>query len=127
MNLRPFAFLALALGISTALVVAEEDGDNPIKKAMQVAHKAPKGEKKISEKIVAGTATDDEVKATLEAYKAIGDTKPPKGDPAAFKDKMVKLIAATEEVAAHKTGAPDVYKEASNCKACHSEHKEDKK
>lgn len=125
MNLRTLSFAVCVLATST-FVFAEGD-DNPIKKAMQIAHKAPKGEKKISEKIVAGTATDDEVKATLDAYKAIGDTKPPKGDATAFKDKMVKLIAATEEVAAHKPGAPETYKEASNCKACHSEHKEDKK
>lgn len=125
MNLRTLSLVVLALGTSTIVFAA--DDDNPIKKAMQLVHKAPKGEKKISEKIVAGTATDDEVKATLDAYKAIGDTKPPKGDAAGFKDKMVKLIAATEDVAAHKAGAPEAYKEASNCKACHSEHKEDKK
>jgi hypothetical protein len=125
MKLRTLSLTLLVLGTSTLLFAA--DDDNPIKKAMQLAHKAPKGEKKISEKIVAGTATDDEVKATLVAYKAIGDAKPPKGDAAAFKDKMVKLIAATEDVAAHKAGAADAYKEASNCKACHSEHKGDNK
>ncbi len=115
----------LALGLASLAFAASDD--NPIKKSMQLAHKAPQGEKKICEKIVAGTATDEEVQKTLASYKAIGDTKPPKGDPAAFKEKMAKLIAATEDVAAKKPGAAEEYKAAVGCKACHADHKEDKK
>ena len=33
------------------------------------------------------------------------------------------MISATEDVMAKKDGAPAAYKEAVNCKACHSEHK----
>jgi hypothetical protein len=125
MKLQKLTLFVSVSAVATLAIAAADD--NPIKKAMQLAHKAPQGEKKISEKIVAGTASDDEVKLALDAYKAIGDTKPPKGDPAAFKDKLVKLIVATEDVVAKKPGAADAYKSASNCKACHSEHKEDKK
>lgn len=121
--------LFLPLFTSIAIVsFAFAAEDNPIKKAMQTAHKAPQGEKKICEKIVVGTATDDEIKSALDAYKAMGDFKPPRGDEAAFKAKVAKLVAATEEVAAKKPDAVAHYKEAVNCKACHSEHKpEDKK
>jgi hypothetical protein len=120
--MKRYLFSALTItALATSLVFAEET--NAIKEAMKYAHKAPQGEKKINEKIVDGTATDAEVKKTLDLYKAIGDTKPPKGDPAAFKEKMAKLIAATEEVAAKKPDGPAHYKEAVNCKACHSEHK----
>lgn len=113
---------ALALGL-TAAFAADDDG--PIKKAMQYAHKAPKGEKKVCEKIVEGTASDDEAKKTLDLYKAMTDAKPPKGDAAAFKAKVAKLIAATEDVVARKSGASAGYKEAVNCKACHGDHKPD--
>ena len=99
--------------------------DDPIELAMKYAHKAPKGEKKICEKIVEGTATDDEVKKTVELYKAAAVAKPPKGDEAAYKEKFAKLLTATEEVAAKKPGANAAYKAAVNCKACHSEHKPD--
>ena len=51
------------------------------------------------------------------------DTKPPKGDQAAYKEKVQKLIGATEEVIEKKPDAAAHYKEASNCKACHSEHR----
>ena len=121
MNLR---FIAASITVLTlSLTAAFAADDNPIKKSMVYAHKAPKGEKKISDKILDGTASDEEVKKTLELYKAVGDTKPPKGDAAAFKDKFGKLVAATEEVAAKKDGAVAHYKEAVNCKACHSEFK----
>jgi hypothetical protein len=112
-----------ATTVITSLALAEDP--NPIEISMKYSHKAPKGEKKINEKIVEGTATDEEIAKTLALYKAIGDTKPPKGDPAEFKAKMAKLIAATEEVVAKKPDAAAHYKEAVNCKACHSEHKGD--
>ena len=108
--------------LAASLAFAAED-TNPIKEAMKYAHKAPKGEKKICEKISEGTASDDEVKKTLDLYKAIGDTKPPKGEAAAFKEKLAKLITATEEVAAKKPDGALHYKEAANCKACHGDHK----
>jgi cytochrome c556 len=118
----PIAAIITALAASFAFAA---DETNPIKDAMKYAHKAPKGEKKINEKIVEGTVTDEELKKTLELYLAIGDTKPPKGDPADFKAKVAKLVAATEEVVAKKPDAAAHYKEAVNCKACHSEHKGD--
>jgi cytochrome c556 len=115
----------LAATTLAASLAFAADEPNPIKDSMKYSHKAPKGEKKISEKIVEGTATNEEVKKTLELYLAIGDTKPPKGDAADFKARMAKLITATEEVVAKKPDAPAHYKEAVNCKACHSEHKGD--
>jgi hypothetical protein len=101
------------------------DDDNPIKLAMKFAHKAPKGEKKVSDRIIEGTASEEETKKALELYKAAGDAKPPKGEAVAFKEKMGKLVVATEGVVAKKEGAAAEYKTAANCKACHSDHKGD--
>lgn len=125
--MKPSTSLLAVTVLSLASLAFAAGDDNPIKKAMQFAHKAPQGQKKVSEKIVEGTATDDEVQKTLAAYKAIGDTKPPKGDPAAFKEKVAKVVAALDNVAAKKPGATDEFKSAVNCKACHSDHKGDKK
>ena len=44
---------------------AAED-DNPIKQAVQFAHKAPKGEKKLNEKIAEGTASEADIKKDSE-------------------------------------------------------------
>jgi len=124
--MKSLSFLCSAVFATVALttgVRAEEDG--PIAKSMKYTHKAPKGEKKISEKIIEGTASEEEIKKTLELYKAALDEKPPKGEQAAYKEKMTKLIAATEDVAAKKDGAAAEYKTAVNCKACHNDHKGD--
>ncbi len=120
MNTRILTVVALA-AVAASIGLAEET--NPIKDAMKFAHKAPQGEKKLSDKIIDGTAPEADVKKTLELYKAMLDTKPPKGDQAGFKAKVEKLIGATEEVIEKKPDATAHYKEAVNCKACHSEYK----
>lgn len=113
----------VATVLASSFALAAEDG--PIKKAMQTVHKAPKTEKKLSEKIIEGTATDEEKQTALALYKAMADAKAPKGEQAAFAAKVAKLIGATEEVVAKKPDAIAHYKEAVNCKACHTDHKPD--
>ncbi len=119
-----FVTAAAVAAIITSLALAAEE-TNPIKDAMRFAHKAPKGEKKLSEKIVDGTAPEADIEKALSLYKAMADTKPPKGDQADFKDRVAKLVAATQEVVDKKPDAIAHYKEAANCKACHTEHKAD--
>ena len=51
----------------------------------------------------------------------MANTEPPKGDAAAFKEKVAKLIGATEDVIAKKDGAAAHYKEAANRKDCHKD------
>ncbi len=122
MKILPVFALTVVLA-AKAFAVDEEF--KPIEDAMKFAHKAPKGTPKVSDKIIDGTVSDEDLKKTLELYKTMADTKPPKGDAAAFKDKVAKLISATENVVAKKEGAGPAYKEVVNCKACHSDHKAD--
>lgn len=120
MNTRFLTVTAL-VAVATSIALAEET--NPIKDAMEFAHKAPQGEKKLNEKVIDGTASEADVKKSLDLYKAMLDTKPPKGDQAGFKVKVEKLITATQEVVEKKPDAIAHYKDAVNCKACHSEYK----
>jgi hypothetical protein len=116
------------LVLATSLAVlnfAIADEFEPIEKTMKFAHKAPKGEKKVSDRIIEGTASDQEITETLELYKAIVDLKPPKGEQADFHARVVKVVTALEDVKAKKDGAPSLFKDAVNCKACHKEHKPD--
>lgn len=115
--------ILLAAALTTSLVFAAED--EVIKDAMKFAHKAPKGEKKLSEKIADGTADPEEVKKALDLYKKMADAKPPKGDEAQWKAKVAKLVAATEELVSNNKEGVAHYKEAVNCKACHSDFKAD--
>jgi len=121
----PSLIIPSAFIIAASLVFAAEQ--TPITKAMDLAHKAPKGEKKICEKIVGGTATEAEVKSALDAYKAMADCKPPRGEQAEFKAAVAKLVGATEDVLAKKDGAAAGYKAAVNCKECHSKFKPEEK
>jgi cytochrome c556 len=120
MNHRPIVATIAATLVLVSLAFAD-DGDNATKQAMKFAHKAPRGEKKLNEKIVEGTAAEADIKKALELYKMMADTKPPKGDPAAFKQKTIKLITATEEVLAKNPDGIAHYKAAVDCKACHSD------
>jgi hypothetical protein len=116
--------LALALTltlISSGFAFAEED--SVIKDAMKFAHKAPKGEKKLSDKILDGTASDEDVKKALDLYKKMSDAKPPRGEQADFKKKVAKVIEATEQLVKKDPQGVAHYKAAIDCKACHSEHK----
>lgn len=120
--MKPRVLSALTVTVlATSLAFAEDD--NAIKQAMKFAHKAPKGEKKLNEKIAEGTAEEGDIKKALDLYKAMVDVKPPKGEQAEFKAKTLKLITATEELIAKKPDAAAHYKLAVDCKGCHSEHK----
>ena len=72
-----------------------------------------------------GKAAPDEIKKLVAGYKVLTTAKPPKGDEASWKDKTSKLLAAAMAL---EKGGPDAvakYKEALNCKACHSVHRPD--
>ena len=101
------------------------DAKDPIKEVMKAYHKAPKGVDPVCKKAVDGKASPEEVKKLVDGYKVLATAKPPKGDDASWKEKTTKLLAAAQAL---QSGAPDgaaKYKEAVNCKACHSVHKPD--
>ena len=51
------------------------------------------------------------------------ETKPPQGDMASWHEKTMKLASAADGLGKGEAGAPERYKEAVNCKACHEAHK----
>lgn len=114
--------LVPCLGLTLALAFAEEK-ESATKVFMKKYHKAPQGVDTIAKKATLGKATPQELKELAAGYKAMTTEKPPRGEMASWKEKTAKLAAAGEALA---KGAPDAverFKEASNCKACHSEHK----
>jgi hypothetical protein len=115
--------------IATSAIVwqiqAADGKDDPIKQVMKIYHKAPKGVDPICKKASDGRATPTEIRNLVAAYRTMSAAKPPKGDDASWKEKCARLLSAAEALA---SGAPDgaaKYKEAVNCKACHSVHKPD--
>jgi len=121
------AVCAATLLAGTALVwqLHAADADDPIKQVMKTYHKAPKGVDPICKKASDGKASPTELKNMVAAYRTMAKAKPPKGDDTSWKEKCDKLLVGAEALA---SGAPDglaKYKEAVNCKACHSVHKPD--
>ena len=121
--------ICLAGLIASAVLVlqlnAAESKDNPTKVFMKTYHKAPKGVDPVCKRAIDGKATPAELKKLVEGYKAMIDAKPPKGDDASWHEKTTKLCAAADSLAKGAPGAAAAYKEAVNCKACHSAHKGD--
>jgi hypothetical protein len=107
------------------LRAADAKDEDAIKQVMKTYHKAPKGTDPICKKAQDGRATPEEIKKLVAGYKVLTTVKPPKGDDASWKEKTSKLFAASQAL---EKGGPDAvarYKEALNCKACHSIHKPD--
>ncbi|MAS92678.1 MAG: hypothetical protein CMO55_05720 [Verrucomicrobiales bacterium] len=76
-------------------------------------------------KVLDGKATEEETKDLNELIKTMEGTKAPVGDQDAYDEKVAELIAAMDAIAGGDTSTPalDRLDEASNCKACHKDHK----
>jgi len=117
--------LAGAVALTASVRAADDHDHEVIEKVMKDLHKAPKGVDPVCKKAADGTATKEELKKLLEGYQAMAKVKPPKGEAASWKEKNGALIAAVKGL---QKGAPDAaakFKEAVNCKSCHSAHKPD--
>ena len=104
---------------------AADDKDSPMAEFMKAYHKAPKGTDPVCKRAQNGQATKEELKKLVAGYKMMASTKAPKGDAASWKEKTTTLLAAAQALEKGEPGAAAKYKEAVNCKACHSEHKPD--
>lgn len=84
---------------------------------------ALKGADTVAGRIGAGTATEADIQLMVDLTRQLTLNKPPKGELASWTEKTSALYAAAKGVAAHKPGALDAWKQAVNCKACHSAHR----
>jgi len=91
----------------------------------EIMKKGFKGKTSLVGKATAGTASDAEIKQLQGMLKQLATLKPPRGEMGSWKEKTAALIKAGDLVAKHDQGAAAALKKASNCKACHSQHKPD--
>ena len=76
-------------------------------------------------KAIEGTATEEELKSLLGYTQDLAKAKPPKGEPADWDDRTSRMVKDVEALSKKdKSGVADL-KKASNCKECHTKHKED--
>jgi hypothetical protein len=111
-----FGWVAVTLTTGAA---EDEKPKYTIKEVMKAVH--AKG--KLKDKVVAGTASEEEKKQLVAYYEALAGNKPPKGDAESWKKGTADLLAAAKEALEGKEGAGEKLKAASNCAACHMAHK----
>ncbi len=70
-----------------------------------------------------GKLSDDDLNQMLELYGLMAAMTPPKGDKEHFQQLTGTLIAATKGLLAKTPGADDEFKQAVDCKSCHSQHR----
>ena len=90
------------------------------KEIMEAIHK---GKESLGKKVADGSGTPADFKKMVEYYTSLPLNDPPQGDVAVWKKKATALLLSAKALEAGKPGALDQYKEAVNCKACHSEFK----
>ncbi len=98
-----------------------DDDDEPKYKIKDVMKKAFKGP--LLKKVASGKASDDEKKELHAMLVALGKHKPPKGEADSWKKLTSALNKAGKAAVDGDDDAAAQLKKASNCKACHSQHK----
>jgi alkylated DNA nucleotide flippase Atl1 len=111
---------ALVLGIASTAVFAADSKISTIMKTVM------KGDNSTYKAVATGKGSPADATKLANCLKGLAGTKPPKGDEAAWNEKVTALIKAADDVAAKKPGAATALQKAGACKACHSAHKEDK-
>ena len=114
MKLIANVLLTLVVTVSITSAVEIED----------VMKNAMKGENSLYKKVATGKGSQADADKLLGYLKGLQGTKPPKGDQAAYDDKVSKLVKASEGVSKKEPGALQKLQTAGNCKACHSAHRE---
>lgn len=113
------SFAALAAVSLTSAVAEESAMGNFMKKF----HKAPDGVDPICKKATNGTASAEELAGLLKGYEAMAAVAPPTGEAASWKEKTSALVVAVKNIQAKKENAGAAYKEALNCRGCHTLHR----
>ena len=117
------ATLALVGAASVSLLrAAEAKPKYTTKEVMKTLHK---GQDNVAKHVSQGTGTKEEIDRLVEYYASLPLNEPPKGDKASWSAKSTALLKAAQDLKAGKPDALAGFKQAVNCKACHSAHKPD--
>ncbi|MBL9166115.1 MAG: hypothetical protein JNN07_00070 [Verrucomicrobiales bacterium] len=114
----------VATGLSWSLFAADSQ-PKPKFTTKEIMKAINKGDDSICKKVTKGTASKEEIAKLVACYKELPLNEPPKGSAASWKEKSSALAKAAEALAKDEPGALEKFKQAVNCKACHSEHKPD--
>lgn len=112
---------AMSMVVGLLVLPASADHHEPKYKTKEVMKQALKGP--LLKKVAAGDASDEEQKLLHEMLVSLSKNKPPKGEAESWKKLTGALVKASQAAVDGTEGAGEMLKKASNCKACHSQHK----
>lgn len=112
------------LAATPRLLAAEAKPKYSTKDIMKALNK---GDENIGKKVARGQGTPEDFSKLVDYYSALPANKPPRGDQSSWDAKTAALVKVSKSLMAGEPGALAAYKTAVNCKACHSEHKPEKK
>jgi cytochrome c553 len=107
-----------------SLQAADAQPKYTIKDVMKALHK---GDENIGKKVSRGQGTSEDFSKLLDYYSALPANKPPRGEQASWDAKTAAMVKAAKALKAGDAGAVESYKAATNCKACHTAHRPEKK
>ena len=120
--------LAAVVAATLLLTASASAAEKPKFTIEEIMKQGFKGKESPAARVGKGEGSAADIKLLAELTKALPLNEPPRGELASWKEKSTALAAAGKALAAGKPGALEIWKEAANCKACHSAHKpEDKK
>jgi hypothetical protein len=123
----PMVAAIILILIDAVSRAGEEAGEakpkHTIKEVMQGAHVAKEGEKSLRDIVIGGQATPEQKQLLLDLYISLAENKPPRGELAAFRDKTRLIVLAAAKIVVGREGASDELGKATNCAACHKDHK----
>jgi hypothetical protein len=89
-----------------------------IKDVMENAHKAG-----LLKKVLDGQASQEEKLTLLDHYVSLTESQPALGSPEGWREKSNAVVVAAAKVAVGRDDGTELLKAATNCAACHKEHK----
>ncbi len=123
------SLVAMLVFSLTYTVVRAAEGDtaakpkHAVKEVMKGAHQAPEGSKTLLAKVLEGSASAEEKQQLLDLYISLAENKPPKGELADWQKKTGAVVISAAKIVVGRDGAIEELKVATNCGACHKDHK----
>jgi hypothetical protein len=115
--------------IYTAAVRAQEPATEAkpkytIKEVMKGAHMpAKEGEKSLRDVVLGGKATPEQKAQLLDFYISLAENEPPKGDKEAWAKKTAPVVLGAAMIVVGRDNGDELLTKATNCAACHKDHK----
>lgn len=122
-TLTVLAAIALAAYATTSLVQAADK--KPKYTISEIMKAINKGDDNVCKRVAQGKASTEDLAKLVEYYEDLPLNKAPKGEQKSWEEKTAALVKAAKAVKAGEPDAVAKFKEAVNCKACHSAHKPD--